>query len=98
ATHVYPILLHLRPKVREVYMDWLQAEYPHLVAGYEKMYVGSYAARSEQKALSDTVQEIIRAAPQKERATPIRTGARHREAARARAEKARLEAEQLSLI
>ena len=98
ATHVYPILLHLRPKVREVYMEWLQAEYPDLVASYEQMYTKAYAPREDQKALSDTVHEIIRATPQKKRATPVRTGARHREAHRARAERARLEAEQLSLI
>ena len=37
ATHITPILLHLRPKVKEVYMDWLRNSYPELVTRYESM-------------------------------------------------------------
>src|SRR5918996_350219 len=35
ATHVSPILLHLRPKVRDVYMEWLKQNYPDLLERYE---------------------------------------------------------------
>ena len=98
ATHVYPILLHLRPKVREVYMEWLQSEYPHLVGSYEQMYTGAYAPRADQKALSATVHEIIAAAPKIKRPTPVRTGPRHRDASKPRAEVSRLSAEQLELL
>ena len=98
ATHVYPILLHLRPKVREVYMEWLQTEYPDLVARYEQMYTGAYAPKADQKALSATVHEIIAAAPKIRRTRPVRTGARHRDASRARAQVSRLSAEQLQLL
>src|ERR671922_1855723 len=38
ATHVSPILLHLRPVVKEEYMRWLQDEFPDLVPRYEAMY------------------------------------------------------------
>ena len=98
ATHVYPILLHLRPKVREVYMEWLQVEYPDLVGRYEQMYTSAYAPKADQKALSATVQEIITAAPKIKRRAPVRTGVRHRDASKARAEVSRLSAEQLQLL
>jgi DNA repair photolyase len=38
ATHITPIVLHLRPGVREVFMPWLRAEHPHLVGRYERLY------------------------------------------------------------
>lgn len=38
ATHITPIVLHLRPGVREVFMPWLRAEHPHLVDRYERLY------------------------------------------------------------
>ena len=62
ATHVSPILLHLRPKVKEVYMEWLGREYPHLLDRYEAMYAkGAYASNGAKNSLSDTVGELIRA-------------------------------------
>ena len=64
ATHVTPILLHLRPKVKEVYMDWLGETYPHLVDRYEAMYGRSaYASKDAQKALGRTVGELLDQAP-----------------------------------
>ncbi len=62
ATHVSPILLHLRPVVRDVYMDWLRDNYPDLVPRYEAMYKKSYASSDEQKALGSTIRELIDAA------------------------------------
>jgi DNA repair photolyase len=62
ATHVSPILLHLRPKVKEVYMDWLQDHYPDLVPRYRAMYRKSaYASTQDKDALGDTVGELVRA-------------------------------------
>ncbi|MGH2753692.1 MAG: radical SAM protein, partial [Actinomycetota bacterium] len=58
ATHVSPILLHLRPKVREVYMEWLAETYPELVPRYEQMYTRAYASSADKKALSAMVAEI----------------------------------------
>jgi len=63
ATHVTPILLHLRPVVREEYMAWLQDEYPGLVGTYEEMYAkGAYGPNDKRKALGRRVAGLVRAA------------------------------------
>src|SRR5919198_3685 len=63
ATHVSPILLHLRPVVKEEYMRWLQDEFPELVPRYETMYAKSaYAPAADRKALGETVSGLIRKA------------------------------------
>jgi DNA repair photolyase len=63
ATHVSPILLHLRPVVREEYMDWLQRTYPGLVTRYEQMYdESSYASKEDRKALGRRISGLVRAA------------------------------------
>jgi DNA repair photolyase len=98
ATHVYPILLHLRPKVKEVYMDWLADTYPELVERYQAMYARSaYAAKSDQKALSATVAEIKSEVPYRARALR-KTRPDDRWGSRARREIASLKSEQLKLI
>ena len=68
ATHVSPILLHLRPGVKDVYMSWLEENYPDLVPRYMSMYDNkAYASKSDQAALSDKVHEIIRSVPPSKR-------------------------------
>ena len=63
ATHVTPILLHLRPVVREEYMAWLQDTYPELVGSYEEMYAGgAYGPNAKRKALGRRVAGLVRAA------------------------------------
>lgn len=63
ATHVSPILLHLRPTVREEYMSWLAENYPDLVPRYEAMYARSpYGPKEQRNALGRTVGRIISAA------------------------------------
>jgi DNA repair photolyase len=63
ATHVSPILLHLRPVVREHFMGWLRESFPDLVPRYERMYARSpYASPGERKALDDVVRKTMRAA------------------------------------
>jgi DNA repair photolyase len=59
ATHVSPILLHLRPGVREEFMPWLAEAYPDLVERYEEMYRKPYASPEDRKALGRTVGGII---------------------------------------
>ena len=60
ATHVYPILLHLRPGVKEVYMEWLSDAYPNLVTSYEEMYRNrAYATSAEKSALAKKVDELM---------------------------------------
>jgi DNA repair photolyase len=63
ATHVSPILLHLRPVVKEEYMRWLADVFPDLVPRYERMYARSaYAPNADRKALGETVGDLVREA------------------------------------
>lgn len=63
ATFVTPILLHLRPVVREEYMGWLQKEYPNLVTRYEEMYsANAYGPRADRTSLQQRVRGLVAAA------------------------------------
>jgi DNA repair photolyase len=59
ATHVSPILLHLRPGVREEFMPWLAEQHPNLVPAYEATYRTAYASASDRRALGERVSEIV---------------------------------------
>jgi DNA repair photolyase len=59
ATYVTPILLHLRPVVREEYMGWLRDQYPDLVESYEAMYTRAYAPKRDQDSLAATVGALV---------------------------------------
>jgi DNA repair photolyase len=61
ATHVSPILLHLRPGVREEFMPWLADHYPDLVSRYEAMYAKPYAPAPARDTLGRTVGGMVRA-------------------------------------
>jgi DNA repair photolyase len=60
ATHVSPILLHLRPGVREEFLPWLAETYPDLVERYEELYRKPYAPTAERDALGRRVSGLIR--------------------------------------
>jgi DNA repair photolyase len=60
ATHVSPILLHLRPGVREEFMPWLAENYPDLVPRYEQMYRTPYGPPGDRNALGDAVGDLVR--------------------------------------
>ncbi len=63
ATHVSPIVLHLRPGAREWFMQWLSSEHPELVNNYERLYArGSYAPKSYQQQVYGQVQELAKRA------------------------------------
>ena len=104
ATTVTPILLHLRPKVREVYMDWLAQSYPELVERYEIAYRSAYGTKDDRGRFSERSRRILDAAraerPARTTRTPTRGRARRERLARERARRARtaLETEQLSLL
>ena len=70
ATHVSPILLHLRPGVREEFMPWLAKHYPDLVERYETMYAKPYAPANDRDALGRRVAGLIRALGGVRPATP----------------------------
>lgn len=56
ASHVLPIVLHLRPGAREWYLTWLRKHFPRLVPDYERLYArGAYAPKRYQQAISDRV-------------------------------------------
>jgi DNA repair photolyase len=59
ATHVSPILLHLRPGVREEFLPWLAANYPDLLSRYEAMYAKPYAPAADRDRLGSTVARLV---------------------------------------
>jgi DNA repair photolyase len=61
ATHVSPILLHLRPGVREEFMPWLEQHHPDLVPRYRELYPRSYASPRERERLGRRVAAMVRA-------------------------------------
>lgn len=62
ATHVSPILLHLRPGVKEVYMMWLEETYPDLVPRYREMYPKAYAPSPDRNAVGRQVAALVQEA------------------------------------
>ena len=61
ATHVAPILLHLRPGAREWFMKWLSENHPDLVDRYGRLYSrGSYAPKAYQEEVAGRVAELSR--------------------------------------
>jgi DNA repair photolyase len=62
ATHVSPILLHLRPGVREEFLPWLEGEFPDLVPRYLAMYRTPYGPKSAREELGRRVGSIVRSA------------------------------------
>jgi DNA repair photolyase len=94
ATHVSPIWLHLRPVVKDVYMTWLEENYPDLVPRYTAMYARSaYGLKSDREGLSKLVRGIANA-----RGGPRGRPRKRRPEPHASHELARLRTEQLSLI
>ncbi|HSK97018.1 MAG TPA: hypothetical protein VK891_10415, partial [Euzebyales bacterium] len=62
ATHITPIILHLRPGVREVFWPWLERMYPQLVGRYHALYRGSQASRDYRERVQRFVEEQRRQA------------------------------------
>lgn len=61
ATHVSPIVLHLRTGAKEWFGSWLRDCYPDLVPAYAKLYGGrAYAPASYQAAIAAQVAELAR--------------------------------------
>ncbi|WP_427888882.1 Rv2578c family radical SAM protein [Kribbella sp. GL6] len=60
ATGVTPLVLHLRPGVKEWFMKWLAYDHPALVGRYESLYAhGAYAAPSYQRAFDAKVRPLL---------------------------------------
>lgn len=59
ATHVTPIVLHLRPGAREWFLAWLSREHPRLVPRYLELYGrGAYAPRAYTERVVGRVREL----------------------------------------
>ncbi len=59
ATHVTPIVLHLRPGTREWFFAWLRAQHPELVDRYLELYGrGAYAPKAYQNRIAGQVREL----------------------------------------
>jgi DNA repair photolyase len=101
ATHVSPILLHLRPGVKEIYLRWLEDNYPDLVPRYKAMYTAANASPSDRKSFGARFGELRDSfGPSRLRIPPRRNEARYRgsRVAQIRRERAVLETEQLKLL
>jgi DNA repair photolyase len=60
ATGVTPLVLHLRPGVKEWFMAWLGRERPDLVKRYEQLYGrGSKASPSYRRAFEERVRPLL---------------------------------------
>jgi DNA repair photolyase len=62
ATHISPIVLHLRPGVKEVFIDWLGRAHPELVRRYRGMYRGSTAPQAYRDEIGALVADARKAA------------------------------------
>jgi DNA repair photolyase len=60
ATHVSPIMLHLRPGVREEFLPWLEEHHPDLVPRYLAMYRNPYGPKTDRDALGARVAALVR--------------------------------------
>jgi DNA repair photolyase len=59
ATHLAPIVLHLRPGAREWFMQWLAEHHPELVPKYDQLYRrSSYAPKAFQEEITGRVHEL----------------------------------------
>jgi DNA repair photolyase len=59
ATHVMPIVLHLRPGAREWFLGWLRETHPDLVPRYAELYGrGAYARKDYQARIGAQVREL----------------------------------------
>jgi len=60
ARSISTVLLHLRPGVKDVFLDRLAATHPHLVTAYRRRYRDRvYAPRADQQALDALVREMV---------------------------------------
>jgi DNA repair photolyase len=61
ATHVSPIVLHLRTGAREWFLQWLRENHPALLPRYQDLYGRrAYAAKDYQARISDQVHELAK--------------------------------------
>jgi DNA repair photolyase len=59
ATHLSPIVLHLRPGARQWWLAWLSREHPRLVPRYLELYGrGAYAPKAYQDRITSRIRDL----------------------------------------
>jgi DNA repair photolyase len=59
ASHVSPIVLHLRPGAREWFLAWLAGHHPSLVPRYRDLYgTGAYTPKAYQRRIGEQVRAL----------------------------------------
>jgi DNA repair photolyase len=77
ACSISPIMLHLRPGVREEFMPWLREHHPELLERYERSYRTPYRSAADRDALSRRVRSYVAGRTERlERTTAGRFGHR----------------------
>jgi DNA repair photolyase len=59
ATSISPVLLHLRPGVKEHYLGWLADARPDLLEQHQRLYRGSYAPAQERERITNLVRDLV---------------------------------------
>jgi DNA repair photolyase len=59
APSISPVLLHLRPGVKEHYLGWLAENHPDLLEQHQRLYPGSYAPARERERITQLVRDLV---------------------------------------
>jgi DNA repair photolyase len=59
APSISPVLLHLRPGVKEHYLGWLAEQRPDLLERHARLYPGSYAPKQERARIAQLVRDLV---------------------------------------
>jgi len=59
APSISPVLLHLRPGVKEHYLGWLADSHPELIERHQQLYPGSYAPARERDRVTQFVRDLV---------------------------------------
>jgi DNA repair photolyase len=59
APSISPVLLHLRPGVKEHYLGWLADARPDLLERHQRLYQGSYAPARERDRITQLVRDLV---------------------------------------
>jgi len=59
APSISPVLLHLRPGVKEHYLGWLADAHPELLERHKRLYPGSYAPARERDRVTQLVRDLV---------------------------------------
>lgn len=76
APSISPVLLHLRPGVKEHYLGWLSDAHPELLEQHQRLYQGSYAPARERDRVTQLVRDLVHEHRARGAARPSRLSSR----------------------